>query len=174
MATSDKACLTPQTQASSLIPVMQEHGEAAPAFPLARITTCGRLAIETLSAIHTSNEGQMQAIYGPPDPALLARKGSSTALILLALLVSQPGCFASKDWLSEKLGRGRELEDEEEEESEGLKRVDNVVSRLRSLLLPGQVQEQPAIQQVRRHLVEYRRASGESGPGYQLAGMPWL
>ncbi len=174
MVDLDHSFLVQQQPIVASAQMTQEQSEGTLAFPLARITTCGRLAIETVQTVQVDQDGNVQAIYGPPDPALLASKGTSTALILLALLVSQPGCFASKDWLSEKLGHGRSREDEEEDEREGMKRVDNVVSRLRFLLVPAQAHEQPAIQQMRRRLVEYRRASGESGPGYQLAGMPWL
>jgi hypothetical protein len=141
--------------------------------PLARITTCGRLAIDILYSVHQHPDGHLEMVYGPPDAALLAKKGTSTAFTLLALLASQPGSFAKKDWLSEKLGH---LPKEEDGDGEGLKRVDNVVSRLRSLLYPARPHESQEEQLLRRRLVEYRRASGESGPGYHLAGMPlvWL
>jgi len=76
-----------------------------------------------------------------------------------------------KDWISEKLGH---LPKEEDADGEGLKRVDNVVSRLRSLLYPARPHESQEEQLLRRRLVEYRRASGDSGPGYHLAGMPLI
>jgi DNA-binding SARP family transcriptional activator len=145
------------------------------AFPLARITTCGTLTIEVLRDVHTSEAGQLEAVYGPPDAALLAKKGSSTACTLLALLASQPGNFATKDWLSEKLGHLPKDEEEEDlEDLEGLKRVDNVVSLLRHLLYPARSHESWDEKHLRRSLVAYQRASGESGPGYRLAGAPLL
>jgi DNA-binding SARP family transcriptional activator len=140
-------------------------------FPLARITTCGTLTIEVLRTIHTDEGGQPEPIYGPPDATLLAKKGVSTAFTLLALLASQPGNFATKDWLSEKLGH---LPKDEEEDGEGLKRVDNVVTLLRKLLSPPRPHESWDEQCLRRRLVAYQRASGESGPGYRLAGSPLL
>lgn len=144
--------------------------------PLARITTCGKLTIEVLHAVHAGESEHLEAVYGPPDATLLAKKGTSTAFILLGLLASQPGCFATKDWLSEKLGHWREGENEEEDgqEGEGLKRVDNVVSHLRHLLSPVRSNESLEDKIVRRRLVAYQRASAESGPGYRLAGMPLL
>jgi hypothetical protein len=144
--------------------------------PLARISTCGRLTIEVLHIVHAGEGKHLEVVYGAPDATLLAKKGTSTAFILLALLASQPGCFASKDWLSEKLGHWREGENEEEDgqESEGLKRVDNVVSHLRHLLSPVRPNESLEDKLVRRRLVTYQRASAESGPGYRLAGMPLL
>ena len=156
-----------------LIQVAQASSEQTMAFPLARITTCGILSIEVLQAVHQGKDGHLQAVYGPPDAKLLAKKGASTAFILLALLASQPGYFAKKDWLSEKLGH---LSKEEDEDGEGLKRVDNVVSLLRFLLAPARAHESEEEQLLRRRLVAYQRASGESGPGYQLAGLPliWL
>jgi tetratricopeptide (TPR) repeat protein len=154
-----------------LIQVAHATNEQAIAFPLARITTCGPLSIQVLQAIRVDTNGQQEAIYGPPDPALLTKKGASTAFTLLSLLASQPGAFANKDWLSEKLGH---LSHEADDEGEGLKRVDNVVSLLRFLLFPARTPESPEEQRFRRKLVAYRRASGESGPGYQLAGMPLL
>ncbi len=68
-----------------LIQVAQATSEHTVPFPLARITTCGTLAIEVLQTITTQTDGQPEAIYGPPDPGLLAKKGASTAFTLLAL-----------------------------------------------------------------------------------------
>jgi hypothetical protein len=104
-----------------------------------------------------------------------AKKGASTAFTLLALLASQPGNFATKDWLSEKLGHLPKDEEEEDlEDLEGLKRVDNVVSLLRHLLYPARSHESSDEKLMRRSLVAYQRASSESGPGYRLAGAPLL
>src|SRR5579875_1682350 len=72
--------------------------------PLARVTTCGGLVIEVLHTVQQGPDGQPQPVYGPTDATWLARKSASTGLTLLAMLASQPHCFASKDWLSEKLG----------------------------------------------------------------------
>lgn len=146
-------------------------------FPLARITTCGTLTIEVLRTIRMGEGGQPEAVYGPPNATLLAKKGASTAFTLLALLASQPGNFATKDWLSEKLGHLPKDEDEKDlEDLEGLKRVDNVVSHLRHLLYPARSHESWDEKLLRRRLVAYQRASGETGPGYRLVGMPlvWL
>src|SRR5713226_8101006 len=99
-------------------------------FSLARIHTCGTLTLEVLQTIRIGEGGQPEVVYGPPDATLLTKKGASTAFTLLALLASQPGNFATKDWLSEKLGH---LPKDEEEDGEGLKRVDNVVTLLRKL-----------------------------------------
>jgi hypothetical protein len=166
-------------RACPLLPLVGTTGACYCSAPLARIITCGRLAIEILQSVRSGRDGHVEAVYGPPDAVLLAKKGTSTAFILLALLASQPGCFATKDWLSEKLGHVRDLEGEDEEEaeeSEGLKRVDNVVSRLRYLLYPARPNDPPEARLMRHRLVEYQRASGESGPGYRLAGLPlvWL
>jgi hypothetical protein len=133
--------------------------------PLVRITTCGQLTIAVLQAGLPGTDSP--PIYAPPEAALLARKSTSTALTLLALLASRPHSFAPKDWLSEKLGQGREDDD-----LGGMKRVDNVVSLLRSLLSPPQPDDSLETSSVRRRLVEYQRASGESGPSYRLAGPP--
>jgi DNA-binding SARP family transcriptional activator len=141
--------------------------------PLARVITCGTVTIEALQEIITNAPGQFEAVYGPPDAELLAKKGTSTAFILLSLLASQPGCYAAKDWLSEKLGNLYDEEgDEEEEAPGGLRRVDNVVSRLRHLLCPPMLNHLPGAKLLRRHLVIYQRASGESGSGYRLASAP--
>ena len=162
-------------QTRRLNQVAQTKSEQVVAFPLVRITTCGRLTIEVLQTVHQGERDHGEAVYGPPDSALLAKKGTSTAFTLLTLLVSQPGYFATKDWLSEKLGHLADTGEEEDGlESLGLKRVDNVVSRLRFLLFLAQPNEPPEATLVRRRLVEYQRASGESGPGYRLAGLPLL
>ncbi len=139
--------------------------------PLARVTTCGGLVIEVFHTIQPGPDGQPQPVYGPPDATWLAMKGASTALTLLGMLASQPRCFASKDWLSEKLGHPPT---EEDEDGEGLKRLDNVVYLLRHLLFPPRAEETSQDRQLRRRLVAYQRASSESGPGYRLASMPLL
>ncbi len=139
--------------------------------PLARVTTCGGLVIEVLHTVQQGPDGQPQPVYGPTDATWLARKSASTGLTLLAMLASQPHCFASKDWLSEKLGHPPT---EEDEGGEGLKRLDNVVYLLRHLLYPPRAEETPQERRQRRQLVSYERASSESGPGYRLAGLPLL
>jgi hypothetical protein len=118
-------------------------------------------------------------VYGSPDAALLAEKSVPTALILLSILASQPGCAASIDWLSETLRHPHqrdEEDDDDREERPGLKRVDNVVTLLRHLLFPPILRDLPTARQLRRRLVPSYRASGESGSGYRLAGMPlvWI
>ena len=143
--------------------------------PFARITTCGKLTIEVIYRIKPNTDEYLEAVYGPPDTKLLVEKGTAKAFILLALLASQPGCFATKDFLSEKLGRQHEEEDEESD-TEGLKRVDNVVSRLRRLLYPPLFDDLPGAKLLRRSLVTFNSATAESGPGYRLCGTPliWL
>jgi DNA-binding SARP family transcriptional activator len=63
---------------------------------------------------------------------------------------------------------------QEEEEREGLKRVDNVVCDLRHLLFPPLPHESAQDRLLRRRIIAYQRASQQSGPGYQLAGLPWV
>lgn len=100
--------------------------------PVARVTTCGGLTVEVLQAIQQGPDGQPQPIYGPPDATWLAKKSASTSMTLLAMLASQPHGFATKDWLSEKLDHPPTDEDENRE---GLKRLDNVAYLPRHLAL---------------------------------------
>jgi hypothetical protein len=141
--------------------------------PLARITTCGALSVEVVQDIITDAHGHLQVTYCSPDAQLLSKKGTSTAFLLLSLLISQPGCFAPKDWLSEKPGHLYDESDEEEDLNlDGLKRVDNVVWQLRRLLCPPRLNTLPQAKVLRRHLVSFHRATAESGPGYRLASAP--
>lgn len=142
--------------------------------PLARIITCGSITIEVLQGIIHGVDGHIQPVYGPPDAEVLVKKGTSTAFTLLALLASQPGCYAAKDWLSEKLGHL--CEEKEDEDIGSMKRVGNVVLRLRHLLCSSVFKALPQAKHVRLSLVTYQRATGESGSGYRLSGTPlvWL
>src|SRR5450631_765356 len=138
--------------------------------PLARISTCGHLTVEVLQEGERSSDGQMTFVYGPP---IMPHNGWTTALNLLKLLVSQPGRFATKDWLTEKLRRNKS----EGEEWAGLARVDNIVSLLRSLLCPAetpQAGEKRPKKTIGRVLVEYVPPTPESGSGYRLAASPLI
>jgi tetratricopeptide (TPR) repeat protein len=137
--------------------------------PLVRIWTCGLLAIEVLREVRHDPDGRLLLVYEAPDERLMQRKGSTTALNLLKLLASQPGRFATKDWLLEKLHRSRG----DKEEWGGLTRFDNVVSLLRGLLCP---QGMPGEEHLRKVLVEWISSTPESGTGYRLACFPliWL
>src|SRR5437868_1016498 len=66
-------------------------------FPLARVRTCGVLMVEVLLNLEQGPDGHVEAVYGAPAAELLTIKGMTTAFLLLALLASQPGGFASKD-----------------------------------------------------------------------------
>jgi tetratricopeptide (TPR) repeat protein len=146
--------------------------------PLARIRTCGTFLVEVLIDLHPGPDGRLQAIYGPPAASLLETKGMTTAFLLLALLASQPDCFAAKDFLSQTLPHSRQntIADEENdlEEDGALKRPDNVVCLLRKLLCPPKLLKLPEASKLRKHLVRYVRATGGSGPGYRLARFPLL
>ncbi len=178
-ATSLYRLAPPQTASipHELIPLLPANWPTE--IPLARITTCGKeVSIAVLQRIEPASDAHPTLIYGPPDAALLAEKGASTSLILLCVLASQPGCSATKDWLSETLGHLHASEEEDEDddldERPGLKRVDNVVTHLRHLLFPPILRDQPRANQLRRQLVRAYRATSESGPGYRLAGLPLL
>jgi hypothetical protein len=169
---------------SESVPVSAELAALLPPdwsldFPLARIRTCGTLTIEVLRDRHSGPDGSVQAVYGPPEPELLAIKGMSTAILLLALLASQPDGLASKDFLIQTLPSLRPTHteaSEEREEDASLKRLDNVVSLLRTLLSPPRLRAFPGASKLRKQLVRLVRATAESGPGYQLAAYPliWL
>jgi tetratricopeptide (TPR) repeat protein len=147
-------------------------------FPLARIHTCGTPAIEVLIDLQSGPDGRPRAVYGPPASSLLEIKGMTTAFLLLALLASQPHCFAAKDFLMQTLPHVRHASTADEEDAlEGdgaLKRLDNVVSLLRRLLCPPKLLVSSNANKLRKHLVRYVRATPESGPGYRLAGLPLL
>jgi hypothetical protein len=146
--------------------------------PLARIRTCGALSVEVVIEVRSGPDGQPQAVYGPPAASLLEIKGMTTAFLLLALLASQPQCFAARDFLVQTMPRARRTTSADEEtELEGdgaFKRLDNVVSLLRTLLTPPVLLSFPGVHKIRRRLVRYVRATAESGPGYRLAPAPWL
>src|SRR5690348_11477127 len=72
-------------------------------FPLARVRSCGSLVVEVLLEVKQHAGRRVEAVYGPPAAELLAIKGMTTAFLLLALLASQPGGFASKDFLTQTL-----------------------------------------------------------------------
>lgn len=147
-------------------------------FPLARVRTCGALVVEVLQELHPGPGGRLQAIYGPPAADLFHIKGMTTALLLLALLASQPGGFASKDFLTQTLPHLRRvnvLNEEDDLEGDGsLARLDNVVSLLRKLLCPPNLLALPGAHRLRKRLVALVRATPDSGPGYQLAAFPLL
>jgi tetratricopeptide (TPR) repeat protein len=146
--------------------------------PLARIRTCGTFVVEVQIDLHPGPEGHPQAVYGPPASSLLEIKGMTTAFLLLALLASQPNCFAAKDFLIQTLPHLRHntaAEEENDLEGDGaLKRLDNVVSLLRKLLCPPKLLAFPSTNKLRKRLVRYVRATPDSGSGYRLAGFPLL
>lgn len=146
--------------------------------PLARIRTCGTFIVEVLIDLHIGPDGHPQVVYGPPTASLLEIKGMTTAFLLLALLMSQPNCFAAKDFLIQTLPHLRHnatAEEENDLEGDGaLKRLDNVVSLLRKLLCPPKVLALPSANKLRKRLVRYVRATPDSGPGYRLAEFPLL
>jgi hypothetical protein len=147
-------------------------------FPLARIRTCGTLAVEVLMDLHTGPDGRPQAVYGPPAASLFNLKGMTTAVVLLALLATQPGGFASKDFLIQTLAHLRHTtpldEEDDLEEDAPLTRLDNVASLLRKLLYPPTLLGFSGANRLRKHLVRFVRATQESGPGYRLATFPLL
>jgi tetratricopeptide (TPR) repeat protein len=147
-------------------------------FPLVRVRTCGTLVIEVLQDLHPGAGGRMQAVYGPPAAELFHIKGMTTALLLLALLASQPGGFASKDLLTQTLPhlrRGNVSNEEDDlEEDSSLARLDNVVSLLRKLLCPPKLLTFPGTHKLRKRLVSLVRATPDSGLGYRLAEFPLL
>ncbi len=146
--------------------------------PLARVRSCGPLVVEVLLELKQRADGRVEAVYGPPAAELLTIKGMTTAFLLLALLASQTGGFASKDFLTQTLPhlrRGDTGAEEDDSEGDGsLARLDNVVSLLRKLLCPPQLLAFPGAGALRKRLVRFVRATPESGPGYQLAEFPLL
>ena len=146
--------------------------------PLARVRTCGTLAVEVLQDLHPEPDGHVQAIYAPPATELFHIKGMTTALLLLALLASQPGYLAAKDFLTQTLPHLRRVsvynEEDDLEEDASLSRLDNVVSLLRKLLCPPRLLVLPEAHALRKRLVQFVRATSESGPGYRLAAFPLL
>jgi tetratricopeptide (TPR) repeat protein/DNA-binding SARP family transcriptional activator len=146
--------------------------------PLARVRTCGTLTVEVLVDLHPEPDGRLQAVYGPPAASLFSIKGMTTSLVLLALLASQPGGFASKDFLIQTLAHLRQstvLDEENDwEDVEPLARLDNVVSLLRKLLYPPKLLTFSGANRLRKHLARFVRATQDSGPGYRLAGFPLL
>lgn len=148
--------------------------------PLARIRTCGPLTVEVVTDLQVGPDGYIHAVYGPPAARLFTIRGMGTALVLLALLASQPGCLASKDFLMQTLAHLRhsdtfsEEDEREEDEDEPLKRLDNVVSLLRKLLCPPVLLPFPGANLLRKRLVRLVRATAESGSGYRLASFPLL
>ncbi len=147
-------------------------------FPLARVRTCGALVVEVLLDLEQRADGRVEAVYGPPAAELLTIKGMTTAFLLLALLASQPGGFASKDFLTQTLPHLRRgsmgTEEDDLEEDGSLVRLDNVVSLLRKLLCPPKLLAFPGANALRKRLVRFVRATPESGPGYELAAFPLL
>jgi tetratricopeptide (TPR) repeat protein len=135
--------------------------------PLVRVSTCGEVTLEVLHKVIDTEPAQ--GFYRVVTPQQ-RRKGSSSALNLLKVLVSLPGHTVSKDWLSEHFPRNRS--DEEDEEGwVSLVRVDNIVSLLRSLLCPpGIVGEET----LRKALITFVKNHRESGPSYRLAAEPLL
>lgn len=146
--------------------------------PLARVSTCGSLEVEVLQDMHPGPDGRVQGVYGPPAPDVLHIKGMTTALLLLSLLASQPGCFAARDFLTQTLPSLRRTsgcnEEDELAEDASLSRLDNVVSLLRKLLCPPRLLALPRSHALRKRLVQLVRATPESGPGYRLATFPLL
>src|ERR1051326_6356250 len=78
--------------------------------PLARVRSCGHLVVEVLQEVKQRPDGRPEAVYGSPAAELLTIKGMTTAFLLLALLASQPGGFASKDFLTQTLPHLRRRE----------------------------------------------------------------
>jgi tetratricopeptide (TPR) repeat protein len=141
--------------------------------PLVRITTCGRVTLEVVQEVISTDPPQGRyCVVNPPERG----KGSSTALNLLKLLVSLPSHAATRDWLSEHLPHNRlrkgktELKEDEDIEG-GMERVDNVVTLLRKMLCPPQIEGSNVL---RPALVALLKNHKDSGPGYQLASAPLL
>ena len=130
--------------------------------PLVRITTCGHLIVEVLRPVKHPSDEHVTFVYRAPE---MPHNGGITALNLLKLLVSQPGCFATKDWLMETL-RYSKPEEEEDGLWAGLARLDNIVSLLRGVLCPKGI---PGEKTLRKLLVERVAPIPESGGGYRLA-----
>ena len=134
--------------------------------PLARISTCGGMAIEVLHEVVSTDPPQGRYVIVTPHP----RQGSITGRNLLSALVSLPGHYATKSWLTERLSRHKSEVDDDETWA-GMVRVDNIVSVLRGLLCPPGIAGE---NELRKALVRYVPNRFESGPGYQLADNPLL
>jgi Bacterial transcriptional activator domain len=139
------------------------------AAPLARISTCGGMTIEVLHEVLETDPPQGRYVMVTPQQR---RLGSTTGLNLLSALVSLPGHYATKSWLTERLSRYKSEVDDDETWA-GMVRVDNIVTLLRGLLCPPGIADE---KELRKALVSYVPNHFESGPGYQLAGEPliWL
>jgi hypothetical protein len=129
--------------------------------PVIRITTCGVFRIEMLQEVPEGDPAQ--AHYAELPPERLSGRGPGGALKAVKLFISQPERYATKDWLRTHLREGEEV-------CATNKRLENILSFLRCHLLCL-----PSGKKL-KDLVTYRRATEESGDGYQLAGYPlvWL
>jgi tetratricopeptide (TPR) repeat protein len=146
--------------------------------PLARVRTCGTLAVEVLLDLRPDSHGHLEPVYGAPEARLLKIPGMSTAFLLLAELSSQPDYFASKDFLAQTLSSSRRnhttKKESDQVEDRGLTRPENVVSLLRKLLYPPKLRGLRGERELRQGLVRYVGATDQSGPGYRLASFPLL
>jgi tetratricopeptide (TPR) repeat protein len=126
--------------------------------PVIRLFTCGLFAIEILQEVPGGDVAQ--ARYEALSAERLRGAGPAPACHLLKLLVSQAERYASKDWLMTHLREGKS-----EQECITPRRLENIVSSLRKLLiLPGGKRL--------LDVLTYERATHESGDGYRLAGYP--
>ncbi len=129
--------------------------------PVFRIYTCGLFTIEMLMDVP---EGEpSQARYTELPQERLFGRGPGSAQKAVKILISQEGRYATKDWLRTHLREGQEV-------CATNKRLENILSYLRCHLLCL-----PSGKKLRDLLI-YRRATAESGDGYQLAGYPlvWI
>jgi WD40 repeat protein len=129
--------------------------------PVFRIYTCGLFTIEMLVEVPGSDPAQARYTELPADR--LFGRGPGSAQKAVKILISQEGRYATKDWLRTHLREGQEV-------CATNKRLENILSYLRCHLLCL-----PSGKKL-RDLVIYRRATTESGDGYQLAGYPlvWI
>src|SRR5579859_2376003 len=129
--------------------------------PVIRIFACGLFTIEILQEVPAGDPAQ--ARYRELPPERLSGRGPGSALKAVKLMMSQPERYTTKDWLMTHLRQG-------EEAYVTPKRLENILSYLRCHLLCL-----PSGKKL-SNLVVYRRATDESGDGYQLAGFPlvWL
>lgn len=143
--------------ATSIHPIqLIEIGSVSLPTPMARISTCGRLVVSTLQKVIETNP--LQGIYRVCSPDRM-RRGYSSALHLLKILISLPQHFVSRDWLQEYYFRGNAT------------RFDNIVSLLRKILCPiGVAMPHNTCKSVVRYIANRL----ESGPGYQLATLPLI
>jgi tetratricopeptide (TPR) repeat protein/DNA-binding SARP family transcriptional activator len=157
--------------------------------PLARIITCGcsPVSVEVLQGFQTPPENAgtpLCPIYTPLTAQQWNANGGRTALVLLEILISQPGLVVSHDLLAQALRPARRsagAPDEEGDEDDGsedraLKRPENVVTLLRRLLYPPALAHLPQADQraIRNALIVRVKASTDSGPAYRLASQPLL